>query len=459
MPRATKYFLLALALAALFIFRVEYLFWQEAGDTIAQFAGRATVVEGTVVAEPDVRDRSVRVVVQVATANAQGAQGRILVSLPREEVVYYNDRVVVRGVVELPEAFDVEAGREFDYPGYLRVQGVSALMPHATLREAEPGGWSLRGSLYALKGAFQQSLERALPEPPVSLLKGVLLGERGGFSQELIEVFVIAGLIHIVVFSGSNMAVVSEGIFRALGFLPRRVLYPLGAVAIVLVAMLAAGGAATVRAVIMGLIAIVARYLRRPAAALRALGVAGVLMVLWNPLVLLYDRGFVLSMLATFGLIVLAPWVERRLTLVPAWARYNVRSIVATTIAVEIFILPALLYYSGILSFVAVPMNALVLPLVPLVMFMGFVTGLAGLVHPALALLPALLTDALLRTILWLTEASAALPFASVLVAPFPAAVVLAVYAGLLWWGWRVYKTTAASSSKMRQSAPRPPTS
>jgi competence protein ComEC len=253
-----------------------------------------------------------------------------------------------------------------------------------------------------------------------------------------------------VVFSGSNMAIVSENIFRLFraARLPRRGVYALGAVGIVLFAILAGGGAATVRAVVMGLIAIVARVLRRPAAALRVLVIAGALMVLWNPLVLLYDRGFMLSMLATFGLITLAPRVEKYLTRIPAWPRYNLRSIVATTLAVEIFILPALLYYSGVLSFVSLPLNALVLPIVPWIMLGGFITGVAGMLHPALALIPGLATDLLLRLVVWLTETSAHLPFASMLMTPFPAWVVLAAYIPLTW----------GAIVTMRRSEPRPPT-
>lgn len=446
MRPVTKYALGALLFAALLVFRIELLLWQEAGETVKDFYGRTAVVVGTVADEPDRRERALRIAIAVETINAQGASGRVLASLPREEEVRYGDKVSVRGMLEAPEPFAVEAGRIFDYPGYLRVRGISALMPFAELREAVPGGWSLRGGLYALKERFGQAAEAALPEPQVSLLKGILLGERGGFSQELIAAFVAVGLIHIVVFSGSNMAVVSEGIFRLFSGLPRRIKYPLGAAAVVLFAMLAAGGAATVRAVIMGLIAIVARYLRRPAAALRALAVAGALMILWNPLVVLYDRGFILSMLATFGLIMLAPAVERRLPWVPSWKRYDLRSIVATTIAVEIFILPALLYYSGVLSLVSVPMNALVLPLVPLIMFGGFVTGVMGMLHPALALIPALATDLLLRVVLWLAETSAALPFASALVAPFPLWGAACIYAPLMWIAYRTYLRSPSSS-------------
>ncbi len=439
-PPGIKWIFGLLLLSTLFIFRVEFLLWSESKDTVPQYVGSTAVVVGTVADDPDQRETSLRVVIDVETVNGIAAEGKLLAMLPRESEVSYGERIDVRGSIEEPQAFEVEAGRMFDYPGYLRVRGVSSIMPRATLRSQEGAPWSVRGALYEIKSTFEDSLERTLPEPQGSLLKGILLGERGGFSSELIQLFVIAGLIHIVVFSGSNMAIVSEGIFRALGFLPRSIMYVVGAIAIVLFSMLAGGGAATIRAVIMGLIAIIARYLRRPAAALRALIVAATLMALWNPLVVVYDRGFVLSVLATFGLIALAPAVEKYLRFVPAWERYNVRSIVATTLAVEIFLLPALLYYSGVLSFISLPMNALVLPLIPFVMLAGFITGVLGIVHPVLALAPAFITDMLLRAILNTTEFAATLPFASTVVVPFPAWVAVVVYVPLFMIAVRSYR-------------------
>lgn len=448
----TKYYWyagVALVLAALLFTRWEVLVHTEARNSLKEFEERAAVVAGTVVADPDKRAANLRVVLRVETINGQDApHGKLLVLLPRETEVAYGERLEVRGLVVAPEAFETDTGRVFDYPGYLRVRGVSMVMERATLREQEAAGVTVLGPLFAIKHAFEHSLQSVLPEPEVSLLEGMLLGERGGFERELLHIFVIVGLIHIVVLSGSNIAIVSEGVFRLLGAtrLPRTWIYGLGFGAIVLFALMAGGGAATVRAVIMGSIAILARYMRRPEAALRALILAAGAMVFWNPLVLVYDTGFMLSVLATFGLITLSPFVESKLARIPAWPRFNLRSIVATTVAVELFLLPALLYTSGILSLVALPANIIVLPLVPLAMLGGFVVGLLALVHPLLALVPAFVTQLVLKLIIGIAELLAALPFASVFVAPFPWVLAVAVYIPLTWLALKISARQGSSS-------------
>lgn len=206
---------------------------------------------------------------------------------------------------------------------------------------------------------------------------------------------------------------------------------------------MAGSGAATVRALLMALITLLARYYNRSALALRALAVAVVAMVLWNPYALLHDPSFILSVLATFGLITLSPWVEQWLPkFLPQFP--SVRSIAASTIAVQLFLLPALLYFSGVLSFFALPANVLVLPLVPATMLLGFVAGLLGLVTPLLGFMPAILAEGLLGWVLWVAATTAHLPFSIAIVPEFSGWILCGVYVPLTWFAIKRYQQSAS---------------
>ena len=416
---------------------------------ILQFAGRMAVVEGTVADDPDIRTTAVRVTVSVVTINEAIAQGKVLVVLPRDTKLQYGDMVSVRGVPEEPQSFETNTGRTFDYPGYLKARGISVVMQHAVLfspsgvegRDMQEGGTSVLRTLFILKHSFERALQRVMQEPMVSLMEGFLLGEKSGLPQALTQAFIITGLIHVVVLSGYNIGVVSEWTLRFFAlFVRRRRALAATAVVIILFALMAGGGMATIRAMLMGLIAILGRYLHRPALALRSLGVAVVAMLLWNPLVV-FDAGFVLSVLATLGIITLGNRVELWLW----WLKKGiVRSTAATTIAVQLFVLPALLYYTGVLSFVSVPVNIIFLPFVPLAMLLGFITGMLALIHPFVALVPAFAADTLLRAMIWLAEVSAALPQGSAIVPAFPVWVAIALYIPLGVWAMRCYQRTVA---------------
>ncbi|HWB34188.1 MAG TPA: ComEC/Rec2 family competence protein, partial [Candidatus Paceibacterota bacterium] len=300
--------------------------------------------------------------------------------------------------------------------------------------------------LFSLKHTFEHSIEKLFPEPDNSLLEGILLGERSGLPDALNHAFIVSSLVHVVVLSGYNISIVANAMLYVTSFLPKVFSYGLGGVLMILFALMTGAGATTVRACIMGLISILAQYLERPTIAMRSLLFAAGAMILWNPLIALYDSSFILSVLATFGLITLEPTVERYVRFMPE--QLGIRSITASTIAVQIFVLPALLYFTGILSFIALPANLLALPVVPFAMLLGFIAGMFGFVHPLLALPFTILGDALLKWMMLVATTATALPFSSAVVAGYPAWLLVAIYIPLTVFAtWRYLRTASRQPS------------
>lgn len=413
------------------LFRLAFFVGEGPDSKLLAQINTEVVLEGQIVNDPERRESTLH-------AHVETKIGKVLVILPRATELAYGDTVSAAGKLMLPEAFETDTGRVFNYPGYLRAKGISAILEYAELESREEGRASLQGFLFALKHSFEHSLERLLPEPDVSLLEGILLGERRGIPEDLNQAFIISGLIHMVVLSGYNIAIVAQYVLAFFSlFLPRRFALGAGALGIVLFALMTGAGAATVRATAMGLIAILARYLNRPAAALRALGLAAFAMALWNPLILFHDPSFILSVIATFGLITLSPWVEKYIGWMPE--KFGLRSIAASTIAVQIYILPALLYMTGVLSVFALPANILALPVVPLAMIGGFFAGLLGLLHPILGLPFAIFTDLFLKWVLFVAQGATLLPFSSATIPAFPLWVAGIIYIPLTWFAIRKY--------------------
>lgn len=456
LTRYKKLFLVATCIAAalLGVLRAESFLSQQKQSSLLPYVtvGRERVmVEGVVVTDPERRATSLHVTLAVKKINGKSLpasrQGELLAMLDRDQSVAYGDTVVLRGSITEPQPFETNTGHLFDYKGYLEVQGISAMMPYAAVMGVLPDGLApqfiLQTVLFDTKHLFEQSVEKIFPEPDNFLLEGILLGERRGIPPNLMQAFVASGLVHVVVLSGHNITIVSEGVFRALAFLPRTAGYGVGAFLMIMFAFMTGAGATTVRALIMALVALLARYVHRSALALRSLAVAAAAMVLWNPPSLLHDPSFMLSVLATFGLITLAPWVEQKISRVPNYKRFDLRSIIATTIAVEIFVTPALLYFNGVLSFFALPANILALPAIPLAMLSGFISGLLGLLSPSLALLPAIICDMLLKWIMLVATTVESTPFSTAIAPQFSVWILVAVYVPLTWFAISVYRSAA----------------
>lgn len=385
--------------------------------------GQDIVAEGLVV---EVRPGEQTVGLEVRT----DAYGRLLVTTDLYPEYRYGDRLRLAGRLERPENFLTASGREFDYVAYLARQEIyyQIFRPRIELL-ARGEGAKFAGALQSLNQRFITSIEKVLPEPQAGLLAGLILGARRSLDRDLLEDFRRVGLSHMIVLSGYNLTIVAEAIRWSLGFLPLPLYASLGAggLGVLAFALMAGGGAAVWRATLMALLALVARATGRIYEVGRALLVTVVLLLLWDPVYLVFDLGFQLSILATLGLIYLSPLFITRLRFLPrAW---GFREVVASTVAAQLAVLPWLLYATGELSLVALLINPLVLIVVPAIMLSGFIAVVAGLINAALATLPAAVAYALISYQLWLIELFARLPGAAVTLRSFPLVFVLAVYA------------------------------
>lgn len=412
-------------------------------ETFASRVGTEIMLEGVVQAEPDIRETTQRVAVEVEDS---GQRTKVLVVAPLYPEIEYGSRVVIRGTLAYPEPFETDTGRTFRYDRFLAKDGIFALVESASIHTLAPRegiASLLMQTLLEGKHQFQEGLARAIAEPGASLANGLLTGGKQGLGPKLLDAFVVAGLVHIVVLSGYNVMIVAEGVMRTLSFLPKRGSALVAGITIGLFVLAAGAGAASVRAGLMAGLALVARATGRTYAVVRALLVVAVGMLLMNPLLLAFDPGFQLSFVATLGLILLAPILETRLTKIRSafW-----RELLAATLAAQIAVLPLLLFQTGLFSLVSLPANILVLPFVPVAMLLAALAGVVGVLLPALAPLAGLPAHVILSYIIAAAEFASALPLASIAIPKFPFWITVVGYLGL---GYVITKMSAKNETSL----------
>ncbi|MFZ2167690.1 MAG: ComEC/Rec2 family competence protein [Minisyncoccia bacterium] len=403
-------------------------------DTFLRDVKHRVSYEGVVVGDPDVREKNQRIAIEVS--NDSGTVGMLAV-MPLSAGVRVGDRVGVYGTLSLPQAFETENGRTFRYDKYLEARGVRFLIQYGSISTTEPAPWhSIPATLARIKHSFLDGLNRALPNPDAALAGGIVIGGKQGLSTELREAFTRSGLVQIIVLSGYNVMIVAEWVMAFFAFLmlPRRLQFFAGGAALLLFVGIAGISATAVRAALMAVIALYARATGRSYTASRALLVVVLLMLLWNPLYLIFDPGFGLSVAATAGIIWLAPIFEMRLSrLRPFWA-----NTIATTLAAQIAVLPLLLYNIGLFSVVALPANLLVNPLVPFAMAGAAIAGVVGMTLgqfvPLIATVVGEPVHLLMRYFIFIAEKSSALPFAAFNLPLFSVWLVLLAYALLIYF-------------------------
>lgn len=362
-------------------------------DHIAYYNGTPNLIlTGLVVAEPDIRDKSINLRVEVENmVLSQGntaVHGTILVQAPRFPVIAYGTRIQIIGDLETPPT-----GEDFNYRDYLARQQVYSLVPFARITVLSEGqGNPIYQRLFAFKAQAQATINRLIPEPEASLLSGILLGNDSGMPADLIEAFRRTGTTHIIAISGFNISIlIAILIGLTEPFLPRRAAFAVAVGGILLYTLLVGASASVVRAAIMGTIYLfTTRLLGRPNFAFASLFLAGLVMTLLNPFTL-WDVGFQLSFAATLSLMLYADpftqWVRQRLL---RWMARDMAQrlldfltdAVILTLAAQVLTLPLMIAYFGQVSLISLPTNALVLPIQPAVMVWGGIAVLAGLFIP-----------------------------------------------------------------------------
>lgn len=405
------------------------------------FLGSPVKFLGVIVAEPEAREFNTRVLVQVSrgglTTPDELVGKKILVTLDRYSPVTYSygDELDVNGVLELPENFTGQTGREFDYVNYLASKGVSfqAKMPRVQVVGHDPPS-RIIAALITIKQAFVRRIESALSEPQSSLASGILIDGKRAVNASMQEEFKRAGIVHIVVLSGYNVTVVVDAIFKMFTlFLPRLASIGAAAGGVILFALMTGATSTVIRASVMALLALLSRANFKNYDPGRALFLAALIMVLFNPRLLLHDPSFQLSCLATFGVIFIVPVYEKFFRWLPE--RFGLREFVGSTVIVQFFLLPLLIYMSGTVSLVALPVNFIVTPVVPAAMLASFVMTCAAFlfVGPAhILVMPfSFLAHGILSYILFVAHFSSSLSFAQIDVGNLSGFFMILAYAGI----------------------------
>jgi len=214
-------------------------------------------------------------------------------------------------------------------------------------------------------GSLRAGLRAAvapLPAAEQGLLPGLVVGDVSRLDPEVREDFRVVGLTHLTAVSGTNVAIVTGAVL----LLSRRLRVGLRAspvlagLALIGFVVLARPSPSVLRAAVMGAVGLAALASGTRKAAMPALATAVLALVLADP-DLAAAPGFALSVLATAGLLVLAPTWQRQLSRrMPGW----LAAALAVPAAAQVACGPVVVAISAQLGLLSVPANLLAVPAV-----------------------------------------------------------------------------------------------
>ncbi|MFN2320743.1 MAG: ComEC/Rec2 family competence protein [Dermatophilaceae bacterium] len=355
--------------------------WRERAGPVEELAlsGAVATVEGRVLAEPFVLGEGserVRVLVRVRLLTVDARGYRSGVSTP----------VLVRA--------------DEEWAGLQWRQRVSFT---ARLRPADPGRAEQAvltplgtpdvtprsAGLLAVSDHVRARLRAAvdgLPTDARALVPALVVGDTTLTPDELTEAMLATGMSHLSAVSGSNLAILLTAVMAVVIHTPirRRSRMLVGLAVIVLFIVLARPEPSVLRAAAMGTVGVLAFSRARASAGLPALAGTVVVLLLIDPW-LARSYGFVLSTLATLGLILFArPWGRAIWRRLPARARLPpfVGDALAIPLAAHVMTAPVVVLLQGSVSLVGIVANALAAPLVAPATLGGVATALVASVAP-----------------------------------------------------------------------------
>jgi competence protein ComEC len=325
-----------------------------------------------------------------------------------ETKILYGDHIQVVTRLKKPKGFINPRG--FDYGLYQKRHGVIAtasVFKGQEIQKIGNEGNPFLRTMAILREKVRESAISSLEGSDSGIFLAMILGERGGLNQEIRERFMASGTTHILSISGSHLgfvALVSFFIFRwALLRLPASFILRMGVfliptqwaalltiLPVTFYAFLAGGEVATLRALLMILISMVAICIQRADRLFNAFAIAILAILIWDPQAL-FDISFQLSYLSVFIILIaldqpsaepeeleeeVLKGVKSRIKQVLDWAKKGM----VLSFLITIGTAPLVLYYFNQFPWVGIFSNLIIGP------FAGLVIVPLGLLSCVLAL-------------------------------------------------------------------------
>jgi competence protein ComEC len=215
-----------------------------------------------------------------------------------------------------------------------------------------------------------------------AIFEALLLGERGRIPDALSRSLQDAGIYHLFAISGAHIAIFSFLLFLLFRMIKisRRASYSLLIVFLLFYVLLVEGRPSVLRATIMTVAFLVGKLLWRDINLLNTLSFSAFFLLVSNP-ASLFDPGFQLTFMATLSIILFYPRVIHKLPQLPL----RISEIFALSLTAQLGVLPIVAFFFNRVSFSGLLLNLAAIPLVAMIMAIGYLFLPLSLVSSFLA--------------------------------------------------------------------------
>lgn len=257
-----------------------------------------------------------------------------------------------------------------------------------------------------------------------NLLAGLFLGERYRISAGLLRIFRCTNTMHILAISGLHVGFIGLiliGVLR-LAFIPRKTAAMLAILGILLYVSMVGWRPPAFRAAVIFCILLMGWILDRPVDNINSLFLAALVILLIAPQAL-FRIGFQLSFIVVFGLLLMASVIAKQ-------KNFLLQALSGSSTA-WFSSLPLIAYYFGIISPISILANLVVVPVIGLVIALGFTSILLGQLYLPIGGVFNCTNYYLLKCLIWFIDRLACVPGGYFYISKIPLYIVFFCYAAL----------------------------
>lgn len=267
--------------------------------------------------------------------------GRIVNLSNIDKDIEVGNTLLVKG--EFTENKNIGAGIIGDY----KIENYKVLKP------------DLIDKLYKRRMKVFKSIENKLGKRKASLITSVSFGYKSELNEDYKELMKNLGISHIISISGLHLVLVYSVLRKLLG-------KKLSLLLAFVYVLFSGASASSVRAYIMIVIVTFGSIVKRNYNPLASLSLAGIILLVMKPYYI-FNLGYLLSFLATLGIILFNKSLNKKLYKLPNF----IRSTIAISLSAQMLTLPVIILYFNEVSLNFIIGNIVIIPFINILVVLG----------------------------------------------------------------------------------------
>ena len=319
---------------------------------------------------------------------------------------------------------------EFDLRKYYGISGYYFSIYKARIIATSYTSYGYVEGLYNLKCRLSTIYDRYLDEVDASVIKAMVLGDKGNLDNETKDLYRDSGIAHLLAISGLHVSLIGMLVYKFLKKirLPEAIAVTASIFIMINYGLMTGLSGSLMRALVLFVMLVFSKLLRRCYDLCTALALAGLIIALINPYMLEY-AGFAMSFGAVIGIGIFSRCLEVKLPIKNNLCNLAVKGLLSS-LAVNFFTLPLMLRYYYQYPLYSIFINLLLVPFMTILLVAALVLGLLGLIGIKLCALAALLCHYILLLYKIVCQGFGRLPYSHIVLGKPHAVKMILFYVG-----------------------------